>query len=29
MSNIMIEANKLAGGMNNTMAFGWQGNFGC
>lgn len=28
MSNIMIEANKLAGGMNNTMAFGWQGNFG-
>ena len=28
MSKIMIEANKLAGGMNNTMAFGWQGNFG-
>ena len=28
MANIMIEANKLAGGMNNTMAFGWQGNFG-
>jgi hypothetical protein len=28
MSNIMIEANKLAGGMNNTMAFGWQSNFG-
>ena len=28
MANIMLEANKLAGGMNNTMAFGWQSNFG-
>lgn len=25
MSQIMLDANRLAGGMNNTMAFSWQG----
>ena len=26
MSKIMLDANRMAGGMNNTMAFSWQGN---